>query len=46
MKKHILSGIVTLLISTLFLFSWSTKKEIQPTHLTGEAQGAYYNIRY
>jgi len=46
MKKYILSVIVITLISTLFLFSCSQKKELQPIHLKGEAQGTYYNMVY
>jgi len=46
MKKHIFSGLVILLISTLFLFSCSPNKQIKPIHLKGEAQGTYYNMVY
>jgi len=46
MKKNSFTGVLILMIYTMFLFSCSPKKEMSPVHLQGEAQGTYYNMVY
>ena len=46
MKKVSLSGGSLFLAAVLFLSSCTSRKEIKPVHLQGEAQGTYYNMVY